>query len=56
MVMAEIGVVNGTTIALHIQSTLPAVYRCQFNDGEFFSCEVFLCVFFEEILKYIVHR
>ena len=44
MVMAEIGVINGTAIILHIQSTLPAVYQCQFNDEQFFSCKIFACV------------
>lgn len=48
MVMAEIGIFNGTAIILHIQSTLPAVYRCQLNGGEYFSCKVCLHIILKE--------
>ena len=51
MVMAEIGIINGTAVILHIQSTLPAMYQCQFNDEQFFSCKVFLCVISKASLR-----
>ena len=40
MVMGEIGIFNDTAIVLHVQSTLPAAYRCQLDDGQYFPCEV----------------
>ena len=46
MVMGEIGIINGTAIILHMQSALPATYRCRLNDKEYFSCTVYSCVFF----------
>ena len=39
MVMAEVSIINGTAVLLHIQSTLPATYRCRF--GENFPCKVY---------------
>ena len=42
LVEANIEVINGSTITLHIQSTKPAVYNCMLNDGDYFSCELFI--------------
>ena len=52
MVMGEIGVFNGTVVIPYIQSTLSATYRCRLNDGEYFSCKVYLCVYFVQYLSH----
>ena len=48
MVMAEIGIINDTAVVLHIQSTIPATFRCRFNDGQNFPCEIGLRLIMKE--------
>jgi len=41
LVEANIEVIDGTTISVHIRSTKPATYNCMLNDGDDFPCELF---------------
>jgi len=42
LVEANIEVINGTSISLHIQSSKPATYNCRLNDEDYFPCELFI--------------